>query len=72
MKRFIYNCFVICFILFIMIIIYFSILDNVESFTPTIRQMYRPYMRKARIIGEGFLGEQSMNITNLFRKFGIM
>ena len=72
MKRFIYNCCLIGFILFIIVLIYFATLENVEGFTPTIRQMYRPYVRRARIVGEGFLGEHKINITNLFRKFGIM
>jgi hypothetical protein len=72
MKSFIYNYCVIGFIFFIIILIYFVTLENVEGFTPTIRQMYRPYIRKARIIGEGFLSEQTINITNLFRKFGIL
>ena len=72
MKHFIYNYCVIGFILFIIIFIYLTTLENAEGFTPTIRQMYRPYIRNARIIGEGFIGEQTINITNLFRKIGIM
>ena len=72
MKRFIYNCCLIGFFLFIIVLIYFPTLEIAEGFTPTIRQMYRPYARQARIFGEGFLGEYKMSITNLFRKFGIM
>jgi hypothetical protein len=55
-----------------MIFIYFNTQENIEEFTPTIRKMYRPYVRKARVIGEGFFIENKMNITNFFRKFGIM
>lgn len=72
MKHFIYNYCLIGFVLFLMIIIGFVTIENAEGFTPSIRQMYRPYLRRGRIIGEGFLGEQKINITNLFRKFGIM
>lgn len=72
MKRFIYNCCVIGFILFILFFIYFASLENVEEFTPTIRQLYRPYVRHARVFGEGFLGEYKMSINNLFRKFGLL
>jgi hypothetical protein len=70
MKYFIYNCFFICIIL--LLLIYFNTSPNTEEFTPYIRQIYRPYVRHARIFGEGFYVEQKMNITNLFRKFGIM
>ena len=43
-----------------------------ENFTPFIRQKYRPYVRNVRILTEGFYNEQKNNITNLFRRFGIM
>lgn len=43
-----------------------------EAFTPKIRELYRPYVRNARIISEGFYEKHSTNISNLFRKFGIM
>ena len=72
MKYFIYNYWFVCFVLLIMIFIYFNTLQNIEEFTPTIRKMYRPYVRKARIIGEGFFIEHKMNISNFLRKFGIM
>jgi hypothetical protein len=69
MKHLIYNC-----ILFFIIIIfaYINSLDYVESFTPKIKEMYRPYVRNARIISEGFYNKTNSNISNLFRKFGIM
>lgn len=43
-----------------------------ENFTPFIRQTYRPYVRNTRIFTEGFYNQQKNNITNLFRRFGIM
>ena len=44
---------------------------NKEEFTPKIREMYRPYLRHARIASEGFYGNNKNNITHLFRKFGL-
>jgi hypothetical protein len=69
MKHLIYN-----YLLFLIIIIfaYINSLQSVESFTPKIKEMYRPYVRNARIIGEGFYNKTNSNISNLFRKFGIM
>jgi len=69
MKHLIYICFLI---LIILLFSYIKTLHNVEEFTPKINEMYRPYVRNARIIGEGFYNNSSSNISNLFRKFGIM
>jgi hypothetical protein len=69
MKNLIYNCFLF---LIIIIFAYVNSLHTVESFTPKIKEMYRPYVRNARIIGEGFYNRSNSNISNLFRKFGIM
>jgi len=43
-----------------------------EAFTPKMRELYRPYIRNAKHISEGFYNSQKQNVTNLFRKFGIM
>ena len=56
----------------ICLIFVLNAMQNVEPFTPSIREIYRPYARKARTIGEGFIDHHKMNISNLFRKFGIM
>ena len=69
MKNLIYNCFLF---LIIIIFAYINSLHTVESFTPKIKELYRPYVRNARIIGEGFYNSSNSNISNLFRKFGIM
>ena len=69
MKNLIYNCFLF---LIIVIFAYINSLHTVESFTPKIKEIYRPYVRNARIIGEGFYIKSNSNISNLFRKFGIM
>jgi hypothetical protein len=77
MKHFIYNC------IFIIIVIFFAYINTLydqeekqkiklEGFTPIFRQMYRPYVRNARIISEGFYEKNKSDISNLFRKFGIM
>jgi hypothetical protein len=58
--------------LIIVLFAYFNSLHTVEHFTPGIRAFYRPIVRKTRIIGEGFYNKTSSNISNLFRKFGIM
>ena len=75
MKYFIYNCFFIIIILFFAYINTLQDVDNEkekEAFTPKIRQLYRPYLRNARIISEGLYNNHSTNISNLFRKVGIM
>ena len=71
MKYFIYNC------IFLIMILFFAYINtiyqhNQEAFTPKIREMYRPYVRDARIISEGFYEKNKSDISNLFRKFGIM
>jgi len=45
--------------------------NKTENFTPKVREMYRPYVRNARIVSEGFYGDSKNNITHLFRKFGL-
>jgi hypothetical protein len=42
-----------------------------ENFTPRMREMYRPYLRGARVVSEGFYGDGENNINRLFRKFGL-
>ena len=69
MKYIIHYCF---FIIIIVIFAYFNSLQKVEHFTPKMREMYRPYVRSARIAGEGFYNKQKNNISNFLRKFGLM
>ena len=75
MKYLIYNCF------FIIIVLFFAYINTYqdqekekekEAFTPKIRELYRPHVRNARIYSEGLYNNNSANISNLFRKFGIM
>jgi hypothetical protein len=43
-----------------------------EGFTPKIREFYRPYVRNSRIFSESLYNKHKTNVTNLFRKFGII
>jgi hypothetical protein len=70
MEYWIYN-----FIL-IIIIIAFSLNNSheliIEKFTPKIREMYRPFVRNARLGAEGLYNKHSSNMSNLFRRVGLM
>ena len=43
-----------------------------ESFTPSMRALYRPQLRNARVITEGLYNRHSSNVSNICRKFGIL
>ena len=43
-----------------------------EGFTPKIRQMYRPHVRNARILVEGFYNDYKKSITNYLKKYIII
>lgn len=46
---------------------------NKEAFVPKIfKETYRPIERNVRITYEGFYDKASIDINNLFRKFGIL
>lgn len=70
MKYWIYN-----FIL-IIIIIAFALNNNdntiLENFTPKIREMYRPLVRNARLGAEDVYNKHSSNMSNLFRRVGLL
>ena len=73
MKYFIYNFFLIIIVLFFAYInTQQEVYQEKEAFTPKIRELYRPHLRNARIISEGLYNNHSTNISNLFRKVGIM
>jgi hypothetical protein len=70
MKYWIYN-FILLIVIFV--ISYNSSLNIVtEDFTPKIREIYRPIARNARLGAEGFYNKHSSNMSNLFRRFGLM
>ena len=64
-----YNCF---FFIIVLIFAYINSMHISETFTPNIKQFYRPYIRNTRIISENFYNKHTNNIQNLFRKFGII
>jgi hypothetical protein len=73
MKYLIYNCF------FIVIILFFAYINTKqekekekEAFIPGIKGFIRPHIRNARNFSEGFYQKHTSDISNLFRKFGIM
>lgn len=70
MKYWIYN-----FILIIIIIV-FALNNNgntiLENFTPKIREMYRPLVRNARLGAHGIYNKHSSNMSNLFRRVGLL
>lgn len=51
---------------------YVNSLHSIENFTPEIRKFYRPHVRNVRVYSEGFYNKTTTDISNLFRKFGIM
>jgi len=69
MKNLLYYLFLL---IVVVVFAYFNSLQDIEQFTPKIREMYRPYVRNARIAGEDLYNKHTNNITNLFRKVGIM
>ncbi len=65
----------IIYVLFLLIIIFVFVSKNQyqESFVPkNIKQIYRPLERNVRTKYEGFYNKTSTNVSNLFRKFGIL
>jgi hypothetical protein len=49
-----------------------SVAKQAEPFTPFIRQTYRPHLRNARRFAENTIQTVTLNLTTLFRKFGLM
>ena len=72
MKYIIYNIIFIIILIFVCINILYYLEERKEAFTPAIRELYRPYVRNVRIQSEGFYNRISSNISNLFRKYGIL
>ena len=70
------NKFIYIFVIVIsLIIIFTSAAKNRvnEPFVPkNLKQVYRPLERNIRTRYEGFYNKTSTNISNLFRKFGIL
>jgi hypothetical protein len=72
MNRIIYNSFILLFIT-IILSCSFSETKYKETFIPKIvKETYRPIERNIRRTYEGFYDKTSTDISNLFRKFGIL
>jgi hypothetical protein len=59
----------------IFIYIYFYNNNNLyrEAFIPkVVKETYRPIVRNMRMTYEGFYNQSSTDISNLFRKFGLI
>ena len=73
MGKFIYNSLIYTLILLFILLIVSSAYNIQEAFVPKIlKENYRPIERNIRRGVEGFYDKSSTNISNLFRKFGII
>jgi hypothetical protein len=62
-------------IVFLLFIIIFFIIQNYyskEGFTSRIREMYRPYFRRARLFKEKSYNQLKNNFFSFIRKFGLI
>ena len=50
---------------------YMSHKEEREAFTSSIRSFYRPHVRNARLLYEGFYDRTKNNFNALLRKFGL-
>jgi hypothetical protein len=44
---------------------------EIESFTPRVREMYRPYLRDARIYTQGLISNKRDDFNRLYRQLGL-
>lgn len=63
---------IMSFIIIINLLIYISKIDSKENFTPGIREMYNPYIRRIRLFGENYYKKIKSNSNLFFRKFGLI
>ena len=70
-KIFVYKC---IFLFAVVVSVSYSgfLLKNREGFTPSVRKLYRPYLRKARIATEGFRDKYALKMTNMMKRAGIV
>ena len=61
---------IICKVIHYMQIHYFT--NKKELFTSGFREMYRPYVRKGRLIGENYYNKIKQYFHLFFRKFGLI
>jgi hypothetical protein len=65
------NFYSIIWIVFLFIVIFYNSSVK-EGFTPGMRKLYRPYVRRARIATESFYDKNTTNANIFFRKLGIL
>jgi len=61
---------IICKIMHYTQIHYFT--NKKESFTTGLREMYRPYVRNVRLIGENYYNKTKQSVQLFFRKIGLI
>ena len=63
----------ICLILIIMFCLYFNNNNNnYENITPFMRKMYRPHLRRARLMTDDIYEGYKNNVIILLRKYNIL
>ena len=55
-------------IIFIIFLIYIYLQNNQENFTPYIRKIYKPYVRRLRVFSEGFYNNTINKISTQIKK----
>jgi len=63
---------IIAVVLILIVLLLVKINNNQEGFTTGIREMYRPYVRNARLTYENFYNKVKTNIQLIFRKIGLI
>jgi len=69
MKHIVYSFFLILIVIFFA---YVNSMHSVESFTPNIREFYRPIIRNTRLTSEGFYNNTTSSVSNILRKLKII
>lgn len=59
------------FLFFIIFMIFHFNFSVKEKFTPKIRETYRPYLRKSRLLYENLYGLGTEKLNRIFRKIGL-
>ena len=67
-----YNYIFMALSMIIIILIIINCDKNIETFTPGVRQMYRPIIRGTRIQSEQFTNNIKSQTSNLLRKFNLV
>ena len=66
------NVVLLCGLLFAMCVLIFHIKKNTEEFTPSMRSVYRPYIRNAVILYDSYFNYCISRTTNLLKKYRLI